>query len=260
MELAKKYINQNYSSFYDNYKFVRRSEKFKVEVRSPFDMLSTPYVKCDYEKVYEPSEDSFLLLDALEKDQKWLNTRFKSTVPLTVEIGSGSGIVTTFMMQNEIPNENSVYLSTDLNPWALEATLDTSKRNSCESKMFDVLRSDLTKSIRKNQIDILVFNPPYVPAESVPPVPEAKEDGNNDEWLFLALDGGSEGMEVTQLLLDALPEAMTPQGVAYILFCARNIPDKIVKCMEERGWKSNLVEHRKAGWEVLSVYKFYKDS
>ncbi|CDO96193.1 unnamed protein product [Kluyveromyces dobzhanskii CBS 2104] len=221
-------------------------------------MLATPYVTCDYSKVYEPSEDSFLLLDALEADVSWLNNRFDGTAPLTVEIGSGSGIVSTFLMQNNIPNMNGIYLATDLNPWALEATLDTCSRNDCKTKRFDVLQTDLTSAIRKNEVDLLVFNPPYVPAESVPYVPVSKDAVHDDEWLFLALDGGDDGMVVTRRLLDTLDLILSENGVAYILFCARNNPETVSSHMKLRGWNSKLVEHRKAGWEVLSVYKFFR--
>ncbi|QEU62370.1 Mtq2 [Kluyveromyces lactis] len=222
-------------------------------------MLATPYVSCDYNKVYEPSEDSFLLLDALEADLSWLNNRFNDAVPLTIEIGSGSGIVSTFLMQNSIPNANGLYLATDLNPWALDATLDTCSKNGCKNKHFDVLQTDLTSSIRENEVDLLVFNPPYVPAETVPELPHSNHAAHDDEWLFLALDGGDDGMMVTQRLLNGLDRILSCNGVAYILFCARNKPETVASKMKSSGWKCELVIHRKAGWEVLSVYKFYRN-
>lgn len=221
-------------------------------------MLPTPYVSCDYDKVYEPSEDSFLLLDALESDLAWLNKRFTARVPLTVEVGCGSGIISTFLMQNKIPNSNAIYMATDLNPWALGSTISTCKKNGCCKKMFSVLQSDLTSSIRKNEVDMLVFNPPYVPAECVPEIPQLEEEVNSDKWLFLALDGGDDGMVVTNRLLDQLDQILSPIGVAYILFCARNKPEEVIGNMLSKGWDCELVEHRKAGWEVLSVYKFFK--
>ena len=85
-------------------------------------MLPTPYVKCDYEKVYEPSEDSFLLLDILEKERQYLADRFSKSLNVVCEIGVGSGIVTTFMMQNTIPSAGhlNLYYAIDVNHiWSL---------------------------------------------------------------------------------------------------------------------------------------------
>lgn len=222
-------------------------------------MLPTPYIKCDYNKVYEPSEDSFLVLDSLEKDLVYLREKFKNRVTFVCELGPGSGIITTFMIQNEIPNRsNSLYFSVDINPWALETTLTTAKLNGCSETncYLECIQSDLITSIRKKQIDILVFNPPYVPAINVPEIPSSKE--NLDQWLDLALLGGKDGMVITQRVIDQLDDTLSPTGVAYILFCARNKPEQIVSNIIETCdlWNIDLIEHRKAGWEVLSVYRF----
>ncbi|EDO19318.1 hypothetical protein Kpol_1036p63 [Vanderwaltozyma polyspora DSM 70294] len=220
-------------------------------------MLPTPLVKCDYDKIYEPSEDSFLLLDALEKEQGYLVEKFNGLV-LVCEFGPGSGIVTTFMIQNRIPvGLNSVYLAVDVSPWAVEATLETAKLNNCDKgTVLDTVQGNLGTGLRKNQVDVLLFNPPYVPAEEVPEVPESKDDY---KWLDLALDGGEDGMVVTQKVLDNLDSILSKNGVAYILFCARNHPEQVAEEMRLKGWKIDLVEHRKAGWEVLSVYRFSRN-
>ncbi|SCU87068.1 LAFA_0E04522g1_1 [Lachancea sp. 'fantastica'] len=229
-------------------------------------MLPTPHVSCDYNKVYEPSEDSFLVLDALEKDQPFLTeTLGPNSVNLVCEIGCGSGIVTTFMMQNNIPSKYSIYVPTDVNPWALESTVRTAQRNECEQQVFSPVRMNLVHSMRAKEIDLLVFNPPYVPAETVPAIPQDVESskvtpGEDDppaDWLDLALLGGDDGMVVTWQLLNNLNTFLSANGVAYILFCARNKPQDVARHMQQHGWKAELVEHRKAGWEVLSVYRFH---
>lgn len=219
-------------------------------------MLPTPYVKCDFHKVYEPAEDSFLLLDSLEADLSFLKDRFRSKLALVCEIGPGSGVITTFMVQNCIPNENSsIYTALDVNPWALDATLETLELNKCGKGIVELIQSDLTKCMKPNQIDLLVFNPPYVPAEELPEVPSNLED--TEQWLDLALLGGEDGMVITQKVLDQLDNVLSSNGVAYILFCGRNQPEKVVQSLSDK-WDIKLVEHRKAGWEVLSVYRFIR--
>ncbi|XP_077411209.1 methyltransferase N6AMT1 isoform X4 [Vanacampus margaritifer] len=48
----------------------------------------------DFSEVYDPSEDSFLLIDALEKDAQKLQ---QMRPCVCVEVGSGSGVVSAFL-------------------------------------------------------------------------------------------------------------------------------------------------------------------
>ncbi|KAK6464678.1 S-adenosyl-L-methionine-dependent methyltransferase [Scheffersomyces coipomensis] len=222
-------------------------------------MLPTPNVKnVDYERVYEPAEDSFLLLDCLEEECEFIQSRFKDIIPMVTEIGGGSGIVTTFLYKNILPK--AIFIATDINPHACEAIVNTVKLNKGDNNtlkipnLVDSCQMNLTSAIKSETIDLLVFNPPYVPATEVPDIPNDPED---DTWLDLALLGGEDGMVTTWKLLDDLDTILSPtKGVAYILFCARNNPDKVAEIMRSRGWNVETVILRKAGWEVLSILKF----
>ncbi|ANB11317.1 Mtq2p [Sugiyamaella lignohabitans] len=228
-------------------------------------MLPTPTTdSVDYDLVYEPAEDSFLLLDLLEEQKEFLDTHFQTTqngdkphvvageVPLVLEIGTGSGIVTTFMHKNII--KQGLFLTTDLNLHACQASLTTSRENG-GTPYLDTIRASLSSALRRRLVDVLIFNPPYVPNEQVPSRPD---DDNSSSWLDLALEGGEDGMEVTNVLLDGLDSVLSDRGIAYILFCKRNNPEKVAESMAQRGWKTFCVGERRAGWEVLSVWRFMK--
>ena len=68
-------------------------------------MLPTPSTShVAFERVYEPAEDSYLLLDTLssETEKAFLQVRFNGTptnspAPFVVEIGTGSGVVLSFV-------------------------------------------------------------------------------------------------------------------------------------------------------------------
>lgn len=218
-------------------------------------MLPTPQTgQLDYEKVYEPSEDTFLLLDCFENEAGFLTKKLANTGPIITEIGAGSGMVTSFIISNIL--NNSLVISTDINPHACKACLETSKLNNNQSfMMLDCCQMDLTGALIPNCIDLLIFNPPYVPAEQVPEIPI---ELNDPQWLDLALLGGPTGMSVTWKLLDQLHLILSANGIAYILFCARNDPLKVKQVMELRGWNVTEIIQRKAGWEVLSVLRFMK--
>ncbi|KAK7676042.1 hypothetical protein QCA50_021011 [Cerrena zonata] len=220
-------------------------------------MFETPLTNIDYDKVYEPAEDSFLLLDCFEQEYQSIQQRFTGRVPVVTEIGTGSGIVTCFIKQNILPH--SIFFATDINPTSCSTAAETIKLNDTHEThpfTFTAMQMNLTSAVRSNKIDLLVFNPPYVPAENVPEIPKDLDDSS---WLDLALLGGQDGMMTTWEVLNNLENILTPEiGIAYILFCARNKPDQVAETMKARGWKVDVVIHRKAGWEVLSILLFQK--
>lgn len=268
-------------------------------------MLPTPSTShVDSDCIYEPAEDSFLLLDTLSSpsERLFLTERFHSAVnqanqntssspsPLILEVGTGSGVVLAFLVANagEIFGRIDILtLGTDINPFACEATKQTVlkackdiSKSSQENLLYAnsvsflaTLNTDLTASIRPNTVDVLIFNPPYVPTSELPKLPidafEPEQNSNesrrrsfeSDSYLLsLSYAGGTDGMEVTNRLLKELPTIMNGvRGVAYILLCKQNKPDEVVERVRQWGpeWSAAIVGRsgKTAGWEKLEILR-----
>ncbi|KAK9380439.1 S-adenosyl-L-methionine-dependent methyltransferase [Kockiozyma suomiensis] len=222
-------------------------------------MFPTPSTShADYDKVYEPSEDTFLFLDLLQEELPFLQRRFSDLSilgsPLVLELGSGSGVVVTFFHNHILPD--ALFLGTDINPEACKTALETSKVNN-GTRYFDVLRTNICDSLRPNSIDVLLFNPPYVPADTLGSYESSVKSG---DWLDFALLGGEDGMRITNVVLDQLDNIMSRErGVAYILFCFRNKPDEVSQAMRAKGWTVTKIGERKVRWEILSILRFEKE-
>lgn len=241
------------------------------ETDSSPQMLPTPVVPTpDYSRVYEPAEDSFLFLDLFEQlhdaghfaRTSSTASRQPGELRVVVELGAGSGVVSTFIAANRII-PNAFHIATDINATALETTRNTFAHNcgagAPAEAPFDVLRASLTDAFRPHEIDVLLFNPPYVPSEEIPPVPSVQDDAS-DSWLDLALVGGHDGMLVTGQVLASLNSVLAPQGEAYILFCARNNHPQVVQRFRQKNpnFSVDCVIARKCGWEELAIYRFTK--
>uniref|UniRef100_A0A060SZN9 ARAD1C06028p n=1 Tax=Blastobotrys adeninivorans TaxID=409370 RepID=A0A060SZN9_BLAAD len=212
-------------------------------------MLSTPDSRVDPDKVYEPAEDTFLLLDVLESEKEYIQQRLGNS-PLVTEIGTGSGVVTTFIRQHIVPN--GYFMPTDVNFYACTTCTETWEANGMKNDHLDPIRCNLVSALRV-PVDLMVFNPPYVPSEDGDiELPESDDD---PRWVDIALVGGHDGMRITNQLLGQLKEKLSLEGIAYILFCKRNHPEAVAQSLIKDGWNVERIEERKAGWEVLSVYK-----
>lgn len=249
-------------------------------------MLPTPDTShVPYERVYEPAEDSFLLLDTLSSDSEtsFLGGRFTDHVPLVVEIGTGSGVVLAFAnahAQTIFGSRRILTAGVDMNAYACRATIQTAEKAQRDSPgthgvYLGSSMGDLTTAWRSNAIDVLIFNPPYVPTEEMPLrpetfTPEPSPSGRpsfDDESYLLALSyaGGKDGMETTDRLIDSLPDILSQRGCAYILFCAQNKPDDVkLRMVHQLGpeWRVLTVgsSGRTAGREKLQVVRIWRDT
>ncbi len=298
-------------------------------------MLPTPDTShVPYNRVYEPAEDSFLMIDtlALPAETAFLQQRFAPPTgssrpsptpapspPFVVEIGSGSGVVLAFVAAQashlfgpEAARNGPLTLAVDVNPFACAATVETVRRAAAEAAtavsdgssvplppplppttaFMGAVRANLTSALRPGQVDVLLFNPPYVPTPTMPTADDEHEseiqaaDGQRqsarnsreDEFardshlLELAYAGGRDGMETTDRLLNALPEVLSARGCAYVLLCAQNRPEAVkarirswpapVPLLDAGcSWRAETVgsSGKQAGWEKLQIVRIWQE-
>lgn len=257
-------------------------------------MLPTPSTShVAFERIYEPAEDSYLLLDTLscEAEKAFLHDRFNntphrntndthtSTAPLVLEIGTGSGVVISFLNTHAgtiFGRTDVVTLGIDVNRFACKAserTIDIAQQDqTAQGKAHGFylgnILGDLTLALKTGQVDVLVFNPPYVPTSELPQIPvepgsQAPTYDDDSKLLALSYAGGQDGMETTHRLLNDLDTVLCKtRGCAYVLLCAQNRPERVKDDIRKwgQGWAVETVRSsgRKAGWEKLQVIRIWR--
>lgn len=274
-------------------------------------MLPTPDTShVSFDTIYEPSEDSYLFLDTLSSpsESAWLSERFQkktdtspghsdNSVPLVVEAGTGSGVVLAFVAaqsQEIFGRRDILTLGTDVNRNACIATqetvstaintqkmgqsiaaTDTKTNSNLQTVSCSSITGDLCSPLRPGSVDVLLFNPPYVPTEELPRLPTAVENDpaasqamsrsakfeSDSYFLSLTYAGGADGMETTDRLLEAIPGVLSPRGVAYVLLCKQNRPDEVKERIRGwGGWSAETVgsSGMQAGWEKLVIVRIWR--
>lgn len=246
-------------------------------------MLPTPSTShVDSSRIYEPAEDSYLLLDTLSSSTEtaFLQQQFplKTPCPLILEVGTGSGVVLAFVnahAKHILGRSDVATLGTDVNSFACKAATQTvelaAKESGDAGALIDIVLGDLASSLIPGSVDVLIFNPPYVPTEELPSQPENVADEGLDKnaefardshLLSLSYAGGVDGMETTNRLLGQIPSVLSERGVAYVLLCKQNKPREVVEQIQTwlGGWNADIVgsSGKQAGWEKLCVVRIWR--
>lgn len=249
-------------------------------------MPSLEWFEANAPNVYEPAEDTYLLLDAIHSVAADLEAARPTFV---VEVGPGAGAVTSFLASSL--GEGVACLAIDINPEAVRTTLQTAKDNGVEGRVACVggdllaplstaatsaaalqgeacatafVGAELTRRGAHGACegegggedgapcwaaaDVIVFNPPYVPTSDE----EVEESDIARAWA-----GGERGRRVIDRFLPMLPAALArPGGVALMVVVQENDPEDIARAAAALGLVTLGAVSKKARNERLSVIKF----
>ncbi|KAI5159657.1 release factor glutamine methyltransferase [Nematocida ausubeli] len=175
---------------------------------------------------YPASEDTYLMEDAIR-------ARHERNVQFIVEVGCGSGYISKVLAE---VYPFSQIISTDINPHAIEETSRVCKRLNVT-----VVQTSIIDSIKEN-IDMAVFNPPYLPSE---------KEYLTGEWMDRSWAGGEKGMEITNKFLDETAHI----HIRYVLLCQYNNPADVIEKLVSKGYCVEVIKQQKILNENLQIVR-----
>jgi release factor glutamine methyltransferase len=170
--------------------------------------------------VYEPCEDTFLLVDAALDVVRPTDS--------VLEVGTGCGLIAKVVARLA----HSV-IATDINPQAVKnATL-----NGVEA-----IQGDLFCNLNR-RFDLIIFNPPYLPTDTNMPC----------DWLTQACDGGLAGHEVIMRFLTQVDRHLTSRGRVLIIISSLTGYREVTERMKAQFEIVRSLAERKVFFETLYV-------
>lgn len=179
--------------------------------------------------VYYPSDDTYLLLNTLEKELK--NKKFKNSL----ELGTGNGLL-SLSIYDKVTDLTLV----DININVINHIIGIKQKYNLNK--INVIQSNLFEKISK-KYNLIIFNPPYVPSE-----------GFDD----LATDGGKEGSEIIIKFLNKLYDFLEDDGVCYLLISSLNNKNKIFQKIKENNLEYKIIDSKRIFFEELIILKIKK--
>lgn len=135
------------------------------------------------EGVYEPSDDTFLVLENVSCGKK------------TLEIGAGTGIISIYCART-----GSEVTAADIS----EKAIDCARRNAATNAVsIELVKSFLFAEV-KGKFDTIIFNPPYLPTED--------NIEGSEQW-----DGGADGFRITRPFLESADSYLETDGEIFLI-------------------------------------------
>ena len=127
-----------------------------------------------------------------------------------LEVGCGTGCISLSLASERAGLVTCV--ATDIEPRAVALAQRNRTRAQVDAAAVDIREGDLVAPVRPEEygtFDVLVSNPPYVPSSVVDTL-------TREVRAFeprLALDGGTDGLDIFRRLLDEAPRMLRPGGL-----------------------------------------------
>lgn len=173
--------------------------------------------------MYEPREDSFLLLKNLKKYLK----KYIHKGDIVLDMGCGSGI-----LARETARYARKVVAADIDK---ELITELERKN--KNKKINFVFSDLFSHIT-DKFDLIIFNPPYLPSKNI-----KHQD----------IDGGKKGTEIIERFLKEAREHLKENGKILILVSSLN--KNIEELFSSYGYSYKKIGEQKFFFEKLFVYE-----
>lgn len=170
--------------------------------------------------IYEPREDSYLLLKYVKK----------YSFGKVLDVGTGSGILAEEALKSK--RVSSVF-AVDISKEAVDYV---------SSKGISAKVSDLFSAV-KGKFDTIIFNPPYLPL-----------DENEDKESSTITTGGKSGYELIEKFFKRVKNHLNENGLVLIVFSSLTNKRKVLDIMEKSGFKFKLIGKKKIPFEWLYAY------
>jgi release factor glutamine methyltransferase len=180
-------------------------------------------------EIYEPAEDSELI-------KKHISALATGTV---LDMGTGTGVLALEAAQHA---EKVVAL--DINPTAIHycnTYANHPKVKYHQSDLFTAFSQNAKNTISPSRFDLIIFNPPYLPADA--------------KYPDIALDGGKKGHEIIEKFLKQARKHLKKNGTILLLFSSLTNQNKIHQILAQQQYKFTEMDRQKLDFETLYVYR-----
>ena len=185
-------------------------------------------------EVYEPAEDTYLLIDTI-----------KLSIGNSVfEIGSGTGLIALYCS-----SLGANVICCDINPIAVELIKKNYLLNQNLLKgNFDVrIGSFFSVLNSKDTFDVIIFNPPYLPT--------TKEDFvGGSGWFDKAVSGGIDGLDIIERFINQVSGFLKKNGRVYFVYSSLSDKDKLESIIKKNNFVFEIVNSCRYNDETIYVY------
>lgn len=201
-----------------------------------------------FENVYEPEEDSKLLLRHVCSELKSKILSDKNKVLNVCEIGVGSGFVLS-NVSKEFSNFN--YFGSDINPDAISLT---------QSEFDELGKAVILKNSSlfsgfdsSTKFDCVFFNTPYFPFED--------SDDSLEKLSFKerAIYGGKYGYEVLEDFVLSVNDYLNPKAICLMVFSSLTDLSYIEKLLDKNLFSHIILEEENSFFEKIYCLKFWRN-
>ncbi len=198
---------------------MRRNDEEKHKV-----FLDTDTYIYVYEDVYDPAEDTWLLLETISSE--------KTRNATIIDVCSGSGVIGIYIALRHRPRR---VLMTDISYTAVINIVENIELHGLSS-VADAVQCDLLSCIGDEAADVVTANPPYLPGPRRPG--------------YEAYESGPRGYELPVRIVREARRVLRCRGTLYIVFSSRSGPEVIIDVIESAGF--NIVK-------TLKKHFFFED-